>query len=106
ERAARRQRWTVAVALRIGEDVELVFVRRPNRQAYGLGFIPLLRECRPAEVGCVKRRVLRRVVELVRGLTLGAPFAKRSEEPQTILPDRSTERETGVVDVVERVHAL
>ena len=95
-RPAGGQRRAMAVSLRIGEEVELVFVRRTPRHAHGLGFVPLFCEPRTTGIGRVERGALRQVIELVGGLPLVAPLAKRAEEPEDVPSDWAAQRKACV----------
>src|SRR3954466_5013335 len=99
----------MAVALRIGKEVELLLLGRSPRQPQRLRLVPLLRVSRPAQIQIVPVPLggaLVQVVELVRRLALIPPLTEGAEEPQTILPDRTAQRHAGIVDVVQAVDAF
>ena len=94
----------MAIALRIGEEVELVALRRPPRDARALGLVPLVHVRRPAGVGSVKRSALRCVEELAGRLPLVAPLPIREVEPHLVLLDRPAERRAAVKDIADMGH--
>src|SRR6185503_14310696 len=86
-RAAERADGAAEAVVRdVGEEVELVLLRRLPRDAGGLRFVPLRAVCRVREIRRVERRPLRLVPEIAGHQVLVAPLAERREEPQLVLP--------------------
>ncbi len=99
-RAAERADGPAEAVIRdVGEEVELVLLRRLPRDAHRFRFVPLRAVRRVREIGRVDRRALRLVPEIAGHQVLVAPLAERREEPELVLPDRPAKRHAGVVDL-------
>src|SRR5437667_2555714 len=96
----------MTVALGIGEEVDLVTLRRPPRHTSGVGFIEFVTGRRPTEVGGIERRALRQVVVLAGSRPLVTPVPMRNEEPQPVPFNRAAQGPARIKNIPDAGHSL
>src|SRR5262249_56909500 len=96
----------LAAVLELSEEVKLALRRRLPGEMPHVRLQKVLPKRRSTQIGRVERRALRLVEEHTGDTILIARPSLRYEEPQSVPPDRATERRVGVEDVQDTVDVL